>query len=128
MVTLTAGKATVTDFKVDVTSALAKCGTTTLPAEDLWYKFTPTTGKTYKITFKPKGPGGRFGVWDGNHGCVAAAVETACGMLGSGYVSGGDTGSLTITSTSGDIYLVADGISASLYDAYTYTFEIEELP
>ena len=127
VVTLTAGKATVQGLKVGVTDSLAKCGTQNLPAEDLFYKFTPTTGKKYKITFKPLGQGGRFGVWDGNHGCVAAAVETACGALGSIYVTGGNTDTLTITSTSGDIYLVADGIS-SLYDAYKFTFEIEELP
>jgi hypothetical protein len=127
VVTLTAGKATAQGLKGGVTNTLAKCGSTSVDAEDVFYKFTPTVGKKYKITFKPQGQGGRFGVWDGNHGCVASAVETACGTLGSVYVNGGQTDSLTITSTSGDIYFVADGLS-SLYDAYKFSFEIEELP
>ena len=127
VLTLVGGKATVTAVKVGATNKLAKCGSQTLPATDLFYKFTPVVGKTYKITFKPtSNNGGRFGVWDGSHNCVDSAVETACGVLGSSYVSSGSTGSLSITSKSGDIYLVADGISSSMYDVYNYSFEIAQ--
>ena len=126
-ITLVGGKATFNDYKVGATNKLAKCGTTTLDATDLFYKFTPVVGKKYKITFKPGGSGGRFGVWDGAHNCVDSAVETACGTLGSVYVTNGSSDSLTITSTSGDIYFVADGISTGVYDVYNYTFEIEQL-
>jgi len=126
-ITLVSGKATVTDYKTGASNKLAKCGSTSLPATDLFYKFTPITGKTYKITFKPVGTnGGRFGVWDGAHNCVSSAVETACGKLGSKYVTKGSSGSLSITATSGDIYMVADGILTSLYNVYDYTFEIAQ--
>jgi hypothetical protein len=128
VVTLTAGKATVSGLKIGATDSLAKCGTQSTTATDIFYKFTPTVGKKYKITFKPQGSGGRYGVWDGTHNCVATAVETACGVLGSNFVSGGTTHSQTITSASGDIYFVADGISTPMYDIYTFTFEIEQLP
>ena len=126
-ITLVSGKATVKELKIGATNKLSKCGTMSLPATDLWYRFTPIVGKTYKITFKPVGTnGGRFGVWDGSHNCVASAVETACGVLGSKYVTKGSTGTTSITSKGGDIYFVADGILNSLYDVYDYTFEIEQ--
>ena len=122
-VTLVGGKATVTGKKAGATNAMTKCGTTSLDATDLYYKFTPVVGKTYEITFKPKGTGGRFGVWDGSHNCVDSAVATACGVLGYVYVSGGSTDKLSITSKTGDIYFVADGLS-SYYDTYDFAFDI----
>ena len=125
-IALTGGAATVKGSKAGATSELAKCGTTTLSATDLWYKFTPVTGTKYKITFTPAGGGGRFGVWDGSHSCVASAVETACGKLGSKFVTGGSSDSLTITGAGTDIYFVADGISSS-YNIYDFTFTITAL-
>jgi hypothetical protein len=127
-VTLAAGKAAVQDTKAGATNQLAKCGTVVLAASDLWYRFTPTVGKTYTVTFKPQGLGGRFGVWDGNHGCVTSAVETACGVLGSMFVGGGSWGSKTITAAGGDIFLVADGVTSPTHDTYKFTFEIAEQP
>ena len=121
-VTLVGGKATVTGTKGPTASNwLNKCGTSTVAATDLFYKFTPVTGKSYAITFTPVG-GGRFGVWDGNHACASSAVATACGILGSTFVS--SSGTLTITAKSGDVYFVADGISG--YDNYKFTFSIVE--
>ena len=128
VVTLVSGKATVTDSKkINASNTMSACGSTTgLTATDLFYKFTPVIGKKYKITFAPKGTGGRYGVWDGNHGCDATKIVTACGVLGSTYVSSG-TDSKTITSTAGDIYFVADGLG-TYYDVYDFSFTIEQLP
>jgi hypothetical protein len=127
-VKLTAGKATVSGTKTaQATNALLKCGSTTLSATDLFYRFAPAAGKTYRITYKPQGNGGRFAVWDGNHGCVAASVEAACGVLGSSFVSGGGTGNKMITASGSEIYIVADGLTSS-YNLYTFVLEIEPLP
>jgi len=129
VVTLTAGKATVTGSKkADATNQMLTCGSDTLAASDLFYKLTPVSGKQYKITFKPLGSGGRFAVWDGNHNCVQASMSTECGKLGSSFVSGSSSDSLTITSTSGDIYFIADGLSSGTYDIYDFSFEVEQLP
>ncbi len=125
-ITLVGGKATVKDKKVIATNDLKKCGTTALDATDLWYKFTPVVGNKYKITFKPITNGGRFGVWDGSHNCVASAVQTACGVLGSVFVTSGSSDSLTITAKGGDIYFVADGLSSS-YNVYDFQFDIVQL-
>ncbi len=126
-IALVGGKATITAKKgLNASDQLKKCGTFTLNSTDLFYKFTPGKGKTYKITFKPKGSGGRFAAWDGNHKCVASAIETACGKLGSQFVTGGSTGTLSITSSGGDIYLIADGLG-TYYDIYDFTFEIAEI-
>jgi len=127
VVKLVAGKATVTDNKTMASNQMKKCGTTTMAASDLFYKFTPVSGKKYKITFKPLGTGGRFGVWDGNHNCDMAKVATACGVIGYSYVSGGSTASKTITATAGDIYFVADGLD-SYYDTYKFSFDIAVQP
>lgn len=126
-ITLVSGKATVTDKKTSsATNQLKKCGSTTLGATDLFYKFTPVTGKTYKITFKPKGSsGGRFAAWDGSHNCASGAVTTACGVIGSKYVTGGSSDTISITAKTGDIYFVADGLG-STYDVYDFTFEIAQ--
>lgn len=127
LVTLSAGKATVNGSKTASDGDnLQTCGTTTLAATDLWYKFKPTVGKIYRITFKPQGSGGRIAAWEDNSfNCSASSITSACDTT---YVSGGSTDSLYVTSkTGGDIYFVADGISAGTYDAYTFSFEIDTL-
>jgi hypothetical protein len=129
-VTLSGGKGSVTGdlssvFAPDEFSTL-QCNSSNLDGPNLYYKFTPTAGKSYKITFKPKGRGGRYGAWDGNHGCVAASVANECGKLGYTYVSGNSMHSKTITASAGDIYFVADGLNSS-YNVYDFSFDIEQL-
>jgi len=127
-VTLVSGKATVSGSKFAATSSLSKCGSSLLAASDLFYKFTPVKGKTYKFTFKPTGNNGYFGVWDGAHACDPTKVATQCGAAG-GYimVTNGSSGTKTFKSTSGDIYFVVDGASAA-YDVYDFTVAIEQVP
>ncbi len=124
VVKLVNGKAKVTGTKgATATNQMKTCGSKSVPATDLFYKFTPVIGKKYKITFTPSG-GGRFGVWDGAHNCDATKMSTACGVLGSTFVT--SSGSLTITSKSGDVYFVADGISG--FNNYSFTFDIAVQP
>ncbi len=127
--TLTGGKATVSGFKTAADGDnMKKCGTVTLASTDLFYKFTPTIGKKYKLTFKPQGSGGRWSVWDGNHNCDATKLATECGKIGYTFVTGGSTSTKTITSAVGDIYFIADGCCTGTYDTYKFQFDIEELP
>jgi hypothetical protein len=54
------------------------------------------------------------------------AILTSLLTISLGTLTLGSSGYLEITATSGDIYMVADGILTSLYNVYDYTFEIAQ--